>query len=181
MTLQRGNGKSAFHPGDAGDEVQAGLVRVAAAPQRVRSSVGDAAVDPRPDPIEGGGPPSVLLVDENALLVRSLARWFGRYGCAVTMAFTCGGAAALPGPFDCGVFDVEIGGGDGVALADCLLYGGTIRTAAFFCATNDSNLLRRASELGPVVFKDGPMLQLITTVRAQIEVARADDRRRSRS
>jgi hypothetical protein len=174
MTLQRGNGESAFTSGngDAGDGVQAGLVRVAAAPQRVRSSLADGAADSRSYPIAGGGPPSVLLVDENALLVRSLARWFGRYGCAVTMAFTCGSAAALRGPFDCGVFDVEIGGGDGVALADCLLYGGTIRTAAFFCATNDADVLRRASELGPIVFKDRPMLQLITTVRAQIEVAR---------
>jgi hypothetical protein len=119
------------------------------------------------------------LVDENSLLVRSLSRWFGRYGCCVTTAFTCSGAAALPGPFDCGVFDVEIGTADGVALADCLLYAGTIRTAAFYCVTMDGRVLRRASELGPVVFKDAPMLQLIRTVRAQIELARNEDRRRS--
>jgi hypothetical protein len=141
----------------------------------VRRSRGDASVDLRLRPCssEGGGAPSVLLVDEDCLLIKSLARWFVRYGCGVTTAFTCGGAAGLSGPFECGVFDVEVCAADGVALAECLLCAGTVRTAVFFCATVDGDVLRRASELGPVVFKDAPMLQLITTVRAQIEVARS--------
>lgn len=178
MTLQRGNREGALRSGASSDEGFE-LARVAAAEQRVRRSRDDAPVESRPIPIDGGGPPRVLLVDDNALLVRSLARWLGRYGCTVTAVSTCGAAAGLAGPFDCGVFDVDLGDGDGIALADCLLYGGTIGTAVFFCSTNDGRLLRRASEIGPVVYKDAPMLQLITTVRTQIEVARADERRRS--
>jgi DNA-binding response OmpR family regulator len=115
----------------------------------------------------------VLLVDENLLLVKSLARWLARFGCAVSAAVTCSDAAASVGPFDCGVFDVELGAADGVALADSLLSAGTVSTVTFFCATNDGRVLRRAAELGPVVFKDARMLELIKTVRTQIQRARS--------
>src|SRR5689334_8588684 len=102
MTLQRGNREGALRSGDSSDEGFE-LARVAAAEQRVRRSRGNASVDSRPSPSEGGAAPRVLLVDDNCLLVRSLARWLCRYGCTVATAFTGGGAAELSGPFDCGV------------------------------------------------------------------------------
>ncbi|HVW28813.1 MAG TPA: hypothetical protein VHC69_25785 [Polyangiaceae bacterium] len=117
--------------------------------------------------------PRVLLVDENHLLTKSLARCFARLGCSATVAFNCSDAAASPGPFDCGVFDVEVGATDGVAFAERLRRAGTIATATFYCTSSNGRLLRRASAIGPVVFKDAPMSQLMQAVRAQIEVARS--------
>jgi hypothetical protein len=80
MTLQRGNREGAIRSGDSSDE-GFGLAWVAAAEQRVRRSRGDASVDSRPCTSEGGEAPRVLLVDDNYLLVKSLARWLDRYGC----------------------------------------------------------------------------------------------------
>jgi len=158
--------------GDAGDQQGVKLARVAAS-GLVRRSRYDTMVEAGPISIEGSALPTVLLVDENRLLVRSLARWFGRFGCTVTAAFTWSEAAAVSGAFDCGVFEVDVGARDGVALADGLLSSGTIWTAAFYCASTDGRVLRRALERGPVVFKDAPMLQLMQAVRAQLEVARS--------
>lgn len=173
MTSQRGDWEEASRSGDARDPGHVELAWVAA-PGLVRRSRGNAAVEAPPHFIEGGAlQPRVLLVDENRLLTRSLSRWLARFGCAATTVFTYSEAEALRGPFDCGVFEVEIGGADGVVLADRLRCAGTIATAAFYCASSNGRLLRRASAIGPVVFKDAPMSQLTQAVRAQIEVARS--------
>lgn len=172
MPSRRGNWEHVSRPNDARDSWHVGLAWLAA-PGLVKSR-NDVAVEARPVPLEGGAPqPRVLLVDENHLLARSLSRWFARFGCLATAAFTRNEAAALTGPFDCGVFDIEISAANGVVLAESLLCAGTIQTATFYCESTSGRLLRRASQIGPIVFKNAPIPQLMQAVRAQIGVARS--------
>ena len=97
---------------------------------------------------------TVLLVDENALLTRSLARCWAKLGWITTAARSHAEARGCAGPYDCGVFDVTLGPCDGVALAEQLLSDGVVRAAVFFTGTTDGLVLQRASRVAPTVLKD---------------------------
>lgn len=122
-----------------------------------------------------------LLVDDCLLLLQSLARCFVRSGYAVTATSSARAADTLPGPFDCGVFDIVLGGDDGVVLAEHLLITGRVRSAVFYTGVADWAALRRASELGPIVLKEDSLEDLMQVVETQVSrcSVRADRRCRA--
>ena len=114
---------------------------------------------------------TTLLVDDCALLVSSLSRCLGRAGYVVITASTASSAEAKAGPFDCAIVDIELGDDDGVALAERLMRAKKVRRIVFYTGTADCGALRRASELGPVVLKDGLFAELILAVAGQVASA----------
>jgi DNA-binding NarL/FixJ family response regulator len=109
-----------------------------------------------------------LLVDDCVLLLQSLARCFVRSGCVVTATSSARGADALSGRFDCGIFDIVLGGDDGVLLAERLLSTEKVRSAVFYTGVADWAALRRASQLGPIVLKERSLEDLMHVVAAQV-------------
>jgi CheY-like chemotaxis protein len=115
---------------------------------------------------------TVLLVDENVLLIKSLSRCFARRGCVVRTALSCAEAEASVGPFDCGVFDVELGSGDGIALAERLLRAEKVRSVVFYTGSADAGALRRASAVAPIVLKESLLNELAEAVSVQVAEVR---------
>ncbi len=109
-------------------------------------------------------PERILLVEDDPELCRAVARILRREGLEVTAAPSCSAATALTCSFDLGVFDIGLGDGDGVELAEQLLERGRVARAVFFTSAGRVEIHRRARRVGPVVQKlDGAeaLLQLV--------------------
>jgi CheY-like chemotaxis protein len=100
--------------------------------------------------------PSLLLVDDSQLARRVLGRRLTeigvRVGEASSMAEVQAGGAASLAPLLGAVLDLELGDGDGVALAAWLREGRPSLPIAFFTAAHGP-LVERALAYGPVFAK----------------------------
>src|SRR5690349_2523471 len=94
----------------------------------------------------GGGSDRILVVEDDLVIARLIERGFVRLGFVVQVASSCAEARDAPGQFRCGVFDIELGDGDGVELAVELLARGSVRTAVFYTGSLDADARRRALE-----------------------------------
>ena len=107
----------------------------------------------------------MLLVEDNAPLARSLARFFSHPEGAVTVAGSRGEADTLGSTcFDVGIFDLELPDGDGASLATNLLERGTIQRAIFYSGCSDGARVARARLLGPVVNKGSGVQALVAAL-----------------
>lgn len=104
----------------------------------------------------GGGSESILVVEDDLVIARLIERGFVRLGFSVQVATSCVEARAVTGQFRCGVFDIELGDGDGVELAVEMLARGSVRTVVFYTGSLDSDARRRALEVGRVIDKLSP-------------------------
>ncbi len=110
--------------------------------------------------------PTVLVVDDDAMLAHIIGQLLLRQGLSVTVVNSCAEARAKTTPHKVGVFDIQLGDGDGVALARQLVVTGQITHCVFFTGGAQRELLDQASELGEVFHKgDGPA-PLVTAVQA---------------
>jgi len=106
----------------------------------------------------------ILLVEDDPEVSRAVARSLRREGLEVTAAPSCSTARALTCCFEMGVFDIGLGDGDGVELAQQLLEQGRVVRAVFFTSAGSVEIHRRARRVGPVVRKtDGAeaLVQLV--------------------
>jgi DNA-binding response OmpR family regulator len=111
----------------------------------------------------------LLLVDDEATLVRAMGRLLRRAGYDVFLAGTCDEARRASGSFSLGVFDIDLPDGNGITLGEELTAAGTVRRAIFFSGTSDASLRARAAQLGVFIDKS----RGFPTLYASIELALA--------
>jgi ActR/RegA family two-component response regulator len=116
---------------------------------------------------------TLLLVEDDPPTVRSLQRAFEAEGLNVTSVRSCREARAANGPFDCGVFDVELGDGCGVTLAGELLGAGVVARIVFHTANPRCDAALRGSALGGVFSKTGSHQALLDHVLHLIKSTRS--------
>jgi DNA-binding response OmpR family regulator len=98
-------------------------------------------------------PLRALIVEDDPLVARSLARWLRQRNVTVAIAVRPSDLQALGTGFDFGIFDIDLPEINGVALAKQCLEGGVVRRAVFFSGSRDPELLRMAASLGDFVEK----------------------------
>jgi DNA-binding response OmpR family regulator len=100
----------------------------------------------------------VLVVDDSTLVRRALVKGLAAAGLEVREADSVAtGSRVDATEIACAVLDLELGDGDGVAIADALRAKDDTLPIAFFSAGADAAIVDRARALGPVFAKsDGP-------------------------
>jgi DNA-binding response OmpR family regulator len=98
-------------------------------------------------------PTRALIVDDDPVVARSIARRLIREGYTVSLAQTCRGARALGGGFHVAVLDLDLPDGNGTMLADDLLRYGAVRQVLFYTGSLDPAQRERAEQLGTVIDK----------------------------
>jgi two-component system OmpR family response regulator len=108
-----------------------------------------------PDPIRA------LIVDDDPVVARSIARRLLREGYTVSLAQTCRGARAAGPGFQVAVLDIDLPDGSGVDLADQLLRLGAVRGVLFYTGSLDGPLRDRAFGFGTVIDKSRDLEELV--------------------
>jgi CheY-like chemotaxis protein len=108
---------------------------------------------------------SLLMVEDDRQLSRAVSRALGRFGHSVIAAPSFATAQVLACRFDIGVFDIQLGDGDGIDLAEEMLGDGRVEHVVFFTAERDPVALERAGRLGPVVHKQEGVEALLPILR----------------
>jgi CheY-like chemotaxis protein len=98
-------------------------------------------------------PTRALIVDDDPVVARSIARRLLREGYSVSLAQTCRGARASGLGFQVAILDLDLPDGSGVDLADELLRLGAVRGIVFYTGSLDGALRDRALGFGTVVDK----------------------------
>jgi DNA-binding NarL/FixJ family response regulator len=110
----------------------------------------------------------VLLVEDSQLTLRATARALRSKGFAVEVARSCAEARLQGRHFDTGVFDIHLGDGSGVELAQAMTFNRQVEHAVFYTGGTCQQVLRRAVRLGPVVPKSEGVEVLVSVVRAAL-------------
>jgi DNA-binding response OmpR family regulator len=102
----------------------------------------------------------VVLVEDDPEVARTIERVLARYGHVTTIAPSVAAAEQLGLSFDCGILDIDLPDGSGVALAARLLDNGQLGAVVFHSASTDAAVIAEARELGPFVFKSAGTREL---------------------
>ncbi len=112
----------------------------------------------------------VLVVEDQPEIARALARYLSMAGYQVVTTSSTREAQSLrEAPFDVGIFDVEIGQGDGIELAERLLEKGRVECAVFFSAVSDLQTIGRAASLGTFIDKARGLAKVLDVVAARFD------------
>jgi len=115
----------------------------------------------------------VLVVEDDAILARCLERALVRLGYSVRLAGSCAEARrTTDGVVQCGIFDIELGDGDGVACALAMLEERKVTTVVFYTASLDADTRRRAARVGRVIDKLAPFAELTNHLAELMTVRR---------
>ena len=106
----------------------------------------------------------LLVVEDEPMLRRVIARTLRRRGFDVIEASSCAEARACAGRFCAGVFDLELGDGLGVTLARELLRDGCVQTATFFSGSPERARALGGLLLGEVIDKAEGMHALVAAL-----------------
>jgi CheY-like chemotaxis protein len=106
-------------------------------------------------------PTRALIVDDDPVVARSIARRLLREGYSVSLAQTCRGARASGPGFQVAILDLDLPDGSGVDLADELLRLGAVRGVVFYTGSLDAGLRDRALGFGAVVDKTCELEEVI--------------------
>jgi DNA-binding response OmpR family regulator len=109
----------------------------------------------------------VLHVENDRLVARAVARVLNRLGYNTHSVPSCDAARAIHSEFDVGIFDVDLGDGNGVRLAEELLLRGTVGACLFFTGTGDFRALTRAASNGSVIRKQAGVETLAAELAAR--------------
>jgi DNA-binding response OmpR family regulator len=105
-----------------------------------------------------------LIVDDDPVVARSIARCLLREGYLVSLAKTCAGARALDPGFHVAILDLDLPDGSGVDLADELLRLGSVRGIVFYTGSLNEALRNRALSFGSVVDKARELEEVVRAV-----------------
>jgi CheY-like chemotaxis protein len=94
-----------------------------------------------------------LIVEDDPVVARSIARRLLREGYTVSLAQTCRAARAAGGGFQVAVLDLDLPDGSGADLADELLRLGAVRHIVFYTGSLDGAQRERASLFGNIIDK----------------------------
>jgi CheY-like chemotaxis protein len=115
-------------------------------------------------------PTRALIVEDDPVVARSIARRLLREGYIVSLAGTCRAARAAGGGFHVGVLDLDLPDGSGAELADELLRLGAARNIVFYTGSTDHAQRERAQAFGRVINKTQDLDMLVGC----IEPSRSD-------
>jgi CheY-like chemotaxis protein len=102
-----------------------------------------------------------LIVEDDPVVARSIARRLLREGYSVSMAQTCRAARAAGTGFQVAVLDLDLPDGTGDALADDLLRLGAVRHIVFYTGSIDPQVRENASHFGTVIDKTEDVEQVV--------------------
>jgi CheY-like chemotaxis protein len=106
-------------------------------------------------------PVRALIVDDDPVVARSIARRLLREGYTVSVAQTCRAARAAGAGFQCAVLDLDLPDGSGAELADELLRLGAVRGIVFYSGSLDLRQRDRALGFGTLVDKSRDLEDVI--------------------
>ncbi len=109
-------------------------------------------------------PTRALIVEDDPVVARSIARRLLREGYTVSLAQTCRAARASGGGFHVAVLDLDLPDGNGAALADELLRLGAVQSVLFFTGSLDGSQRERAERLGRVLDKASAVEDLVSAL-----------------
>jgi CheY-like chemotaxis protein len=109
-------------------------------------------------------PTRALIVEDDPVVARAIARHLLREGYTVSLAQTCRGARSSGKGFQVAVLDLDLPDGNGADLADELLRLGAVRSVVFYTGSLDSAQRERARRLGPIVDKARPLEEVVAAV-----------------
>jgi DNA-binding response OmpR family regulator len=109
-------------------------------------------------------PVRALIVEDDLVVARSVARRLLREGYTISMASTCRAARAAGHGFQLAVLDLDLPDGSGVALAEELLRHGAVRALVFFTGSVDLAQRERALLYGPLIDKRQELEDLIAAL-----------------
>ncbi|HEX4479116.1 MAG TPA: response regulator [Polyangiaceae bacterium] len=115
----------------------------------------------------------LLLVEDELILARAVARLLRREGYDVTLAGSCAEARQATGSFSLGLFDVDLPDGNGVDLAGELASRSVVRRVAFFSGTHHGDRRQDAKLLGPFVEKSHGFPALLRALEQLLSAERA--------
>lgn len=109
-------------------------------------------------------PRRALIVEDDPIVARSIARRLLREGYTVSLAQTCRAARAAGAGFDAAVFDLDLPDGNGADLAVELLRLGALRALVFYTSSVDRQERERAARLGQVIDKGEALDEVIAAL-----------------
>jgi DNA-binding response OmpR family regulator len=105
-----------------------------------------------------------LIVEDDPVVARSVARRLLREGYTVSLAGSCRAARAAGGGFQVAILDLDLPDGSGADLADELLRLGAARSIVFYTGTTDQSLRDRARLFGTVVDKTQDLDEVVSAL-----------------
>ena len=102
-----------------------------------------------------------LIVEDDPVVARSIARRLLREGYTVSLAQTCRAARAAGAGFQVAILDLDLPDGNGAELADELLRLGAVRGVVFYSGSLDVAQRTRASLFGPVIDKSSDLEEVV--------------------
>ncbi len=109
-------------------------------------------------------PPRALIVEDDPVVARSIARRLLREGYTVSLAQSCRAARAAGRGFRVAVLDLDLPDGSGTDLADHLLRHGAVQTIVFYTGSIDHRQRERARELGSLIDKGCDLEDVISAL-----------------
>lgn len=109
-------------------------------------------------------PLRALIVEDDPVVARSIARRLLREGYTVSLAQTCRAARAAGRGFQVAVLDLDLPDGNGADLADELVRLGAVRGVVFYTGSLDNAQRSRASSFGPVVDKASEVEEVLQAI-----------------
>jgi CheY-like chemotaxis protein len=106
-------------------------------------------------------PTRALIVEDDPVVARSVARRLLREGYTVSLAGSCRAARAAGGGFQVAILDLDLPDGSGTDLADELLRLGAVRGVVFYTGSLDPGQRRRAALFGSLVDKGEDLEEVV--------------------
>lgn len=105
-----------------------------------------------------------LIVEDDPVVARSVARRLLRQGYSVSVAESCRAGRAAGKGFEVAVLDLDLPDGCGTDLAQELLRLGATRSVVFYTGSIDEQQRERAGRLGSVVDKADDLEQVVAAL-----------------
>lgn len=109
-------------------------------------------------------PTRALIVEDDPVVARSIARRLLREGYTVTLAQTCRAARAAGNSFQVAVLDLDLPDGNGADLAEELMRLGAVRCVVFYTGSLDGAQRDRARLFGNVIDKASALEDVVAAL-----------------
>jgi CheY-like chemotaxis protein len=109
-------------------------------------------------------PTRALIVEDDPVVARSIARRLLREGYTVSLAQTCRAARAAGSSFQVAVLDLDLPDGNGADLADELMRLGAVRCIVFYTGSLDNAQRDRARLFGHVIDKARDLEEVVAAL-----------------